>query len=115
MNGLALAATAAKDALKHAVDSAVCTADGTHVTLPSSICIRETDQDARSYCVSYPEPSAHRRTRTMRSAMQTARDSMYARKLQNEVIKESRTMGNTVRGISKPVFRARSAKLSAVG
>jgi hypothetical protein len=113
MSGLAaLAATAAKDA-KHAVCSTVCTADGTQGTLPSSACIRETDQDAHSFCVSYSEP--RHRTRPMRSAMQTARDAMYARKLQNEVIKESRTMGNTVRGISKPVFRARSAKLSAVG
>ena len=113
MSGLAaLAATAAKDA-KHAVGSTVCTADGTQGTLPSSACMNESDQDARSFCVSYSEP--RHRTRTMRSAMQTARDAMYARKLQNEVIKESRTMGNTVRGISKPVFRARSAKLSAVG
>jgi len=118
----ALAALAAATA-NHTVGGAVCSADGTQDALPSSACVRGTGQAAHGICMpedSAPIPGggAHRhRVRSMpvRTAVQTANDAMYARKLQKTVMKESRIRDNTVRGAGKPRSRARSAHLSSVG
>ena len=108
----ALVATTAK----HTVGSAVCSADGTQDAMPSGACVRGTGPAARSCCVpeddSAPNSGALR-PRSTRTAVQTAYDAIYAQKLRKTLIKESRTRGNTVRGVGKP--RARSAHLSSLG